>query len=151
MRSQHTQLLILLLSLALFGACASDKKKPSPIATTVSQIQKNLSSLAIAYSNKDENGFFGGLDPSSDALDLVRTRTLRDFEHFNSSEIAFVLERVEAEAGRLKTVVRWKGVWVQKLNVSSIEKRGKAIFFWNDASDPKMIEVRGDSPFGVFR
>jgi len=142
---------MIVLLVTFFGACATDKKKPSPIATQVSQTQKNLSSLAASYGKKDEKGFFEGLDSSADSLSLVRPRMLRDFEHFDSAEISFVLDRVEVEAGRIKTVVRWKGLWTQKPGIPSIEKRGKAIFFWNDDSDPKMIEVRGDSPFGVFR
>jgi len=117
----------------------------------VSQIKKNLSSLSGSYGKKDEKGFLEGFDPTSDSLSLIRTRIVADFERFSSAEISFIVDRVELEDGRIKTVVRWKGTWTQKPDTPPLEKRGKAIFFWNDSSDPKMIEVRGASPFGVFR
>lgn len=151
MRDCQTQVLIFILIFSLFGACATDKKKLSPIVTKVNQIQKNLSNMAVSYGEKDEKGFFEGFDSDSDFLSLVRTRIVGDFEHFDSAEISFVFGRVEVEGGRIKTVVRWKGRWLKASDALPLEKRGKAIFFWSDVSDPKMTEMRGNTPFSAFR
>ncbi len=145
------QVLMFVLIVSFIGACATDKKKPSPVAMKVSQIQKTLVSMAAAYGEKNEKGFFEGFDAASDALSLVRARIVGDFESFDSADISFVFDRVEVEDGRIKTIVRWKGKWLQKADRPPIERRGKAIFFWHDVSEPKMTEVRGNSPFGVFR
>ncbi len=140
---------ILLFSLSFFimTACASDPKKPSPVAKQVGRIQERLKEFSKAYESRDERMIFATLDASSTLLDSVREKILQDFKQYSKTQLSFVIERVEIEENSFKTTLRWRGLWKADSEPDPIERQGGVIFFWEDRDNPKLTEVRGDSPF----
>lgn len=145
----HT--VVLLLSISLLWSCATDNKKPNPVSTKIAPVRTAISSLAESYEKKDKEAFFAELDPSSESLRSLRNRVVQDFEHFSKVDISITIDRVEIKETSLKTAVRWRGVWTEGPNLPPLEKRGNAIFQWAATDDPKLIEIHGESPFGIYR
>lgn len=143
------KILFLILPFFLFPACASDPKKPSPVVGQVSSVQKTLNQLSQAYEKKDETAFLEKLDPDSKLLDAVRAGVLEDFKQFSKADLSFVIDRVEIDEESFQTMVHWLGGW-KRSSSPPVEKRGDAVFYWIGREDPKLTEIRGDSPFGLF-
>ena len=143
---------ILLFSLSLFilSACASDPKKPSPVANQVGRIQERLKQFSKSYEQRDKKTIFSAFDPGSALLDPVRDKILQDLERFSKTQLSFVIERVEIEESAFKTTLRWRGLWRVGLDPDPMERQGGVVFLWSDRDNPKLTEVRGDSPFGLF-
>jgi len=139
----------LLFALFFLSACASsDQKKASPIVTQVGEIQKSLKHLSKAYEKRDESAFFKTLDADSKLLDPLKDGIKRDFERFTVVTLSFVIDRVEIKENVSHTTLRWQGRWTLPSSSEVLEKRGKVIFSWVDRDQPKLTEIRGDSPFG---
>ncbi len=117
--------------------------------TQVGEIQKSLKHLSEAYEKRDETAFFEKLDADSKLLPLVRDRVARDFKRFTQAKLSFVIDRVEIKEKVSQTTLRWQGRWTIPSYTEAIEKRGKVVFSWVDRDDPKLSEIRGDSPFGI--
>ena len=117
--------------------------------TQVGEIQKSLKHLSEAYEKRDETAFFEKLDADSKLLPLVRDRVARDFKRFTQAKLSFVIDRVEIKEKVSQTTLRWQGRWTIPSYTEAIEKRGKVIFSWVGRDDPKLAEIRGDSPFGI--
>lgn len=140
--------ILLSLSFFIITACASDPKKPSPVANQVSRIQERLKQFSKAYENKDEKTIFSAFDPSSDLINPVRGKILQDFKQFSKTQLSFFIDRVEIEEEVFKTTLRWQGVWKADSLPDSITKQGSVVFLWVGRDNPKLTEIRGDSPFG---
>lgn len=150
-RKRWSYTVILLISIGLMWACATDKKKPSPVATQIGHVRTAIARLTESYEKKDKEGFFAGLDPSSESFRSLRKRVLQDFEHFSRVEISITIDRGEINEASIKTAVHWRGVWKESPDLPDFEKRGNAIFQWAASDDLKLIGIRGESPFGIYR
>ncbi len=139
-----------LLLVFLFSACASDPKKPSSVLTQVTRIKEVLSEISDAYGKRDAPGFIDQLDASSKMLGPIREEIVQAFDHFSEADLSFVIRRVEFKETSIMTVVRWHGSWRLDSSSSPIEQEGDALLFWKDSKDPKLTEIRGDSPFLSF-
>lgn len=115
----------------------------------VAHVQKALNHLSQAYERKNEPEFLEKLDPDSKLLDAVRAGILQDFKQFSEAELSLVIDRVEIDEESFQTMVHWQGGWKQSSS-PPVEKRGDAVFYWIGREDPKLTEIRGDSPFGLF-
>lgn len=142
--------------LALFLAgplagCATDSKGPSAVATTVRRIDEALHSITESYEKKDEKSFFSGFDPAFKFLAPLKNQVLRDFETFSEIDVTITIDRVEIEGELISAAVHWGGVWKSSSQGRPLEKKGHALFTWKSGEAPKLLEIRGDPPFGVFR
>ncbi len=142
---------LLIVVSGLFWSCASEQKKPTPVTIKVGQIQKTLSELGEAYVKKDKERFFAEVDPASISMPILEDRVLGDFKHYSKAELSLRIHRVELGESTFRTSVHWKGVWKSEADLPVLERSGKAIFILAASEDPKLINVLGDSPFGVFR
>ncbi|MBN4054748.1 hypothetical protein JYT87_03475 [Nitrospira defluvii] len=142
--------IFVLFSLIVLCGCAGEQKRPSPVTKKVDGLQTVLTDIADAYGRKDTEGFLAGIDTSSQAMRSLQDRVIQDFDHFSSAVLSLAIHRVEISDKALKTTIRWKGVWTSASDLLLLEKRGSAILFWTTSGEPKLIDVRGESPFGVF-
>ena len=133
------------------GGCVSEPTKPSPTATQVDQIRLALQGITESYEKKDEKAFFEKLDPAfKNAADL-RNQTLQDFKAFSQMEVQWTVDRVHIEEQGIWVAAHWGGVWKTTAEGPPLEKKGHVLFRWTSNDPPKLLEIRGDPPFGVFR
>ncbi len=146
--SPFSQVLFLFL-LFFFSSCASSPQKPSPVVTQVERIQKVLDTFSKAYQNRDENLLFSRLDSEAKGLALIREAVLADFKQKPTVSLVFEINRVETQEASFQTMVHWEAAWKKSKNRDPVKKQGEVILVWINPEKPSLVEVRGDSPFGV--
>jgi len=130
------------------AACASDTKKPSPVHTEVGQVTDTLRHLTQAYAEKKTDRFLEQLSPASKLRESLEQQIPKSFARFSEVTLSIVIERIEIKEKQLLTAVRWKGTW-KKDAASRFEKRGHALFIWAPRKEPKLLKIKGRSPFSI--
>ncbi|MFQ5598439.1 MAG: hypothetical protein ACE5GK_10360 [Nitrospiria bacterium] len=144
------RLLPFLLVFFILLSCTADKKKPTPVTNKLAHVRGRIEKLREFYEKKDDEGFFSGLDPSFEGLQVFQKRVRQDFSRFSKAEISVIIDRVEMDEDTIKTAVRWRGLWVWE-EAPPLEKNGSATFIWTSSKDSKLVGVLGEGPFGVIR
>lgn len=137
--------------LLFWEGCATEPAKPSPTAIQVDQIRQALQGITESYEKKDEKAFFEKLDPAFKGGADFKNRALQDFKAFSQMEVHLNIDRAQIEEQGVWVAVHWGGIWRTAPEATPIEKKGHALFRWTSGDPPKLIEIRGDPPFGVFR
>lgn len=132
-------------------SCATEPAKPSPTAIQIDQIRQALQGITESYEKKDEKAFFEKLDPAFKNGADFKSQTLQDFKAFSQIEVHLTIDRAQIEAQAVWVAAHWGGVWKTAAEAPPIEKKGHALFKWTSGDPPKLLEIRGDPPFGVFR
>jgi hypothetical protein len=142
--------LILVLFFFLWGGCATDSAKPSPVAIEAGRLQEALLSITESYEKKDEKTFFSKFDPAFQPLTHFKSQVLHDFKRFSEANIRMVIERIQIDQEAVMAAVRWDGTWKTTPDAPALEKKGHALFRWTGGENPQLLEIRGDPPFGIF-
>ncbi len=142
--------LLIIFVFFLFTGCATDAKKPSPVLSQTTDLRKALLEVTEAYEQKDKEAFFSRFDPSFHPLTLFKNQVNRDFEAFSGADIQVTIEQIRIEQESLVTVVRWKGSWTSVSGEPALRKRGHAVFRWTSKPMLRLLEIKGNPPFGVF-
>ncbi len=142
--------MILFLLLFFLGGCATDSSKPSPVAMEVDHLQEAFLSITESYEKKDEKTFLSKLDPAFQPLTPFKNQVLHDFKNFSEAHIRLIIERIQIEPESVVVAVRWSGTWKTADDAPALEKKGHALFRWTTGENPRLLEIRGDPPFGIF-
>ncbi len=148
---KFSQTFLIVLPLVLLWACSGDQKKPSPVTKKVDGIQIVLNGLADAYGRKDKEAFLSRIFTPPESDGSLRDRAVQEFEHFSHADLSMTIRRMEISEEALKTRVRWKGVWMSDSGAPLLKKKGDAVLFWTRTGELKLMDVRGESPFGILR
>lgn len=148
---EFAEALILSGFLLFWGGCATQPTKPSPVSIQVDQIREALQGITESYEKKDAQAFLDHLDPSFKGSAELKNQTLQDFKVFSQMEIQLIIDRVQIEEKSIWVAAHWGGVWKTTPEAAPLEKKGHALFRWTSGDHPKLLEIRGDPPFGVFR
>lgn len=139
---------LFLLLIGWFQGCATTPYKPSPIAIQVDHVRQTLAEMTASYQKKDETGFFSAIDPSLQSPSSLKEQVSKDWKTFSDLNVDIKVDRVEIQEGSITTAVHWDGVW-KTAATPPVEKKGHALFIWTTAEPPRLLEIRGDAPFGI--
>ena len=134
----------------LLAGCAAERAKPSPVSIQVGQIRQALDSITESYEKKDEKTFFEKIDPSFKNVEDFKGRAIQDFATFSQIKLELKVDRIRIEDDSIWVAARWSGAWKTAPEAPPLEKRGNALLRWTAGEDPKLLEIRGDPPFGVY-
>lgn len=146
-RPFQTGLIVLLF---LLGGCATDSSKPSPVSIETDRVRQALVSITESYEKKDEKTFFSKVDPDFKSPAGFRSQVLRDFNTFSEADIRMIIDRIQIEQGSILVAVHWGGSWKLLPGAPPIEKKGHTLFRWTSGEELRLVEIKGDPPFGIF-
>ena len=127
-------------------------KPSSVLALQVSQIEQTLHQIEEAYRQKDEARISFHLDRSQQAS-LFKEQVRQDFTAFSDMKIKVKITGVNKTKEGISTAVYWEGEWRTETNPDSLppplRQAGHALFVWSLDELPKLLEIRGDPPWGI--
>ncbi len=146
--------ILLLFFLALLAggtiiSCATSPKAPSPSAIQAKNIEQELSALTQLYEKKD-NQFFAHLHSLFKWPAFFKESVQHDFETFSEIKMRLKMTRLDITKENLKAGIYWEGSW-ETSSVLPLQQSGQALFIFSADSPPRLLEIRGESPFGVFQ
>jgi uncharacterized protein YktA (UPF0223 family) len=120
------------------------------VLSEATHLREVIQEITKAYEQKDGKRFFANLDPSFHQLERFKNRINRDFENFSTADIQMTIEQIRIEQESLVTMVLWKGDWTSLQDAPPLRKRGHAVFRWTADENLRLLEIKGNTPFGVF-
>jgi hypothetical protein len=142
-------LFILLIGAAL-SSCGAHQKALSPVAMKAGKIKSVLHQLIERYEKKDENLFLSSLHPEFKGSSLSKEAILYDFRTFSEIKIRVEPTRIEIAKDLSSIEAHWEGVWTANAS-PPIRQSGRALFIFSEEASPQLLEIRGESPFGLFQ
>jgi len=139
--------------LAIVAASCSAKEavKPSEESVKASKALGLLQDMDRAYKAMDLKGVTAPVSTDfKSGLSEFETSVRKDIETFSAVNLDINIERVEESGDQVRIATHWYGKWQDK-DVKETEGRGNAVFVFRDSAEMKLVEVLGDSPFGVVR
>ncbi len=124
--------------------CTTIPTPPSPLAVSVSRVEQAVQTIREAYEQKDETKLLGQIDPSFPNLATLKTQIKNDFQ-FRSIKMEMRISRVDVTEEAIAAGVYWEGEWINK---EPLRQAGYAVFRFNKEASPKLLEIRGDIPWG---
>jgi hypothetical protein len=136
--------------MTMFG-CSSEPPKPSAENVKATAALGKLEAMRKAYTALDLKG----------VLDLVSQnykggfsdfsgRVRKDTENFKKVEMKVFIDRVELSKDDVGVVFHWFGEWWDN-DGKKTEGRGNAVFHFSDDEKMLLMDITGDSPFGISR
>jgi len=150
---KQSRLLFLVLILT---SCATSLKDASSTAIESERIRQALDTLTALYEKK-ETSFFSHLHPLFKWPAFFKESVQHDFETVSEINMTIKITRLEITKEAVFTSIYWEGTWKDEtppVTVSltlPLRQSGNALFIFSTASPPLLMEIRGESPFGVFQ
>ncbi len=139
-----------IVALVCWEGCASAPKPPSPVAIQVARIETALNSIAASYQKKDPSRLSLHLSPAFLGRSLLQEQIERDIATFSEIKVKMQLNRVEMTNEIVWTSIYWEGTWTIP-GKEPLMASGQALFGWNTDDPPRLLEIRGDPPWGMGR
>jgi len=121
----------------------------------VSRIGQVLRQIEASYRQKEEAGLLLHLDPSFQQVSLFKEQIRHDFTTFSEINVTMKIIRVDKTPSEISTSIYWEGTWKEKTgdtllppSASPLHQSGHALFLWNLDEVPRLLEIRGDAPWG---
>jgi len=136
--------------LGIVGGCAAVNKPASLLVSEVEKIEEALHQIEMSYRQRDETHLFPYLNASSEQTAQLKEQILQDFTAFSEIEMTMRVIRVDKTQDQIQTTIYWEGTWLGGLPSSSsaLHQSGNALFIWSLDESPKLLEVRGNRPWG---
>jgi len=147
-RRRPVSFLLIGLLLSLFG-CATAPKPSSVLASQVSQIEQALRQIEEAYRQKDEERLSFHLNRLSEQASFFKEQVSQDFTAFSDLKIKMNITRVNKTKEDISTMVYWEGEWRTETGSPPLRRASHALFVWSLDAWPKLLEIRGDAPWGI--
>jgi|GEM_PF-3056661 len=140
--------LFILLPLLLLG-CSKPAVQSSADLTEIQELEGALTDLEGAYEKGEAPRFFSSLSPSFEEADRFRQKIESDFKNFPERHLSLVPQRIWIQQKEASVTLRWEGTWVPSAPRSPIRQGGTALFrFMKENERFRLVEIRGESPFG---
>ena len=143
---------LLLIACGTVASCATALKQPSPVAVKADEIEQELETLTISYQEKEATTFFSRMHPLFKWPPFFKESVEHDFAIFSEIKMNMKISRIEIASESVKTGIYWEGNWKKSstgLGAPPLRQSGQAIFIFSTESPPRLLEIRGESPFGV--
>ncbi|MBI3598548.1 MAG: hypothetical protein HY201_03745 [Nitrospirae bacterium] len=131
-------------------SCATSPTQPSGVAIEAEKIRQELAALTALYEERN-NQFFSHLHPLLEGSAFFKESVQHDFETFSEIKMNIKITRLEIRKEDVWTSVYWEGTWKVISDASPLLQSGQALFIFSAESPPRLMETRGESPFGVFQ
>lgn len=112
-------------------------------------MELKLNELVALYENKDEKQLILALGPSFQWTSFPREAVSADFETFSEIKIKVKLLQVEIKKDSMFAQIYWEGRWTQNEASGFLSQSGNALFIFDAEGRPGLLEIRGESPFGI--
>lgn len=146
-------LLLSLVLLAALSACAKKQiVKPSEDSIKAKNAIKDVGEMRDAYEARDIKGVLSHVSQDyAKGYAELDTSLRKDFDAYDNISIDLRTDRVEIDGDKVKVVSHWFGKWRDKLGKDH-QARGNADFVFRDTGASfQLVDVVGDSPFGISR
>ncbi len=146
-------LLLSFILLAALSACAKKQViKPSEDSIKAKNAIKDVGEMKDAYEAKDIKGVLSHVSQDyARGYAELDTSLRKDFDAYDNIGIDLRTDRVEIEGDKVKVVTHWFGTWRDKTGKDH-KARGNADFLFRDTGASfLLVDVVGDSPFGISR
>jgi hypothetical protein len=150
--SKHWVVLILQATLFCWGltGCAGTPKPPSPLAAQINRVEQTLQQMTESYRNKDRAGLSHHLDPAFSHRSILEEQIQNDFDAFSEIAIKMNVVRIHSTKEATWATVYWEGVWTPVTgSAPPLYQSGHALFGFSKDDSPRLLEMRGDAPWGV--
>ncbi len=148
---KHTLLFfLLLLTFSMTAGCATSLKPSSPSAVEAKNIRQELETLSALYQDKT-TAFFSHISPSFKGPADFKEAIQHDFDTFAKIKMNIRITRIEITKEAILTGVYWEGIWEVPEKALPLRQSGNALFIFSTDAPRQLIEIRGESPFGVFQ
>jgi hypothetical protein len=137
----------------LLPACSKKEiVKPSEELTRSERAIGAVKAMQSAYEGRDLKGVVAFVAPEyKKGLGEFETALRKDLETYTEAKIALTVDRVTLDTKETTVDLHWDGSWKDNQGVLH-EGRGNSVFrFTETESGPKVLDITGDSPFGVLR
>jgi len=140
--------------------CTTVSKPSSLLAVRVSQIEETLRHIEESYHKKDKEGISLHLAPSFQQADQVKEQINQDFTTFSKIKIDMKITRVDKSKKDISTAIYWEGIWhpnpqpeggvaTEKVAFPPLHQSGQAVLVWSLDELPKLLAIRGNTPWGI--
>jgi len=138
------------LIITMYG-CGSEPPKPSAENVKANAALGKLEAMRKAYIARDMQGVLDHVSPDlKGGFAELSGRVRKDMEMFEKVELRVFIDRVELSKGEVAVVFHWFGDWWDEQGKKT-EGRGNAVFRFTDDEKMLLMDVTGDSPFGIVR
>ena len=147
------QALLFFLLLFTFSStigCADSLKASSPSAFEANNIRQELETLSALYQDKT-TAFFAHIGSSFKGPVFFKESVQHDFDTFSEIKLNIKMTRIEITKEAVLTLVYWEGIWEFPEKALPLRQSGNALFIFSTDAPRQLIEIRGESPFGVFQ
>jgi hypothetical protein len=136
---------------AVVASCAASRQALSPVAMKAQKIELELKNLAKLYEKRDESQFFSSLHPLFKESSFSKESIQHDFKTFSEIKIGMEPTQVEITKEGVFIEVYWEGAWATNSVSSPLRQSGHALFIFSAEDPHRLLEIRGESPFGLFQ
>jgi hypothetical protein len=142
--------LFILLIGATLSSCGAHQQTLSPVAMKAGKTKLVLHQLIERYEKKDENLFLSSLHPELKGSSLSKEAISYDFRTFSEIKMRVEPTRIEIANDSAFIESYWEAVWTANAS-PPIRQSGRALFIFSGEESPQLLEIRGESPFGLFQ
>ncbi len=148
--------LLLFFLLLIAAGCATSPKQPSPTAVEANKIKHELDTLTQLYEKKDTRFFShmhlaGVAPPLFKGSALFKESIQHDFDTFSEIKMNIKITQIEIKQDAISTGIYWEGAWKMNNDAPPLKQSGNALFIFSREPPSVLMEIRGESPFGVFQ
>ncbi|MEK7286911.1 MAG: hypothetical protein AAB035_06400 [Nitrospirota bacterium] len=114
-------------------------------------IERELNALTNLYEKKDAAQFSASLHPSFLWSSFSKEVMAEDFKTFSEIQIKMRPLQMEMRPDVTLAQVTWEGIRKGDPLTASVRQSGNALFVFSVEEPPRLVEIRGENPFGLFQ
>jgi len=153
--TKQTMIFFLICVLSASVGCTTTPKPASLLVLQVSEVEEALRRIEASYRQKDAARLLSYLDTEFKQADRFKAQIHQDFTAFSEINMTMKVIRVNKTNAGILTAIHWEKTLTERADnprrltlPSPLHQSGHALFVWSLDALPRLLDVRGDAPWG---